>query len=83
MIGMTSTCNICMEEFDLDDQHMTYLEDCNHFFCKSCLMLYVNNAVNTNKFPIVCPDPNCKCTMNQGDIESVLVNKKDLEKFRN
>ena len=75
-------CSICYDNFG-DDKIMIVLENCDHLFCGNCLKHYVKNAVDENKFPILCPDPQCKAMMNQADVESVLDSVHDIDKCRN
>jgi len=48
-----NSCTVCMEE--MTNIQMTTVPDCEHSFHRKCLQATIENFVNTNKFPLTCP----------------------------
>jgi hypothetical protein len=54
-------CSICQDEHEVVD--LAQIDECEHVFGRECLLGYIRNRIQTNVYPIVCPD----CQTDQGD----------------
>ncbi|CAF0737518.1 unnamed protein product, partial [Brachionus calyciflorus] len=72
-------CVICLNKVSIDNYT---IKDCNHKFCKICLVQYLENVDNSQK--IECPFRNnsidCKALITTSDLENIL-DKEKYEKF--
>lgn len=64
------------------DVPITILENCSHIYCSNCLKFHAKACIDDNKFPILCPDPQCKQQLHQSNVESVLENQEEIQKYR-
>ncbi|KAL4482236.1 hypothetical protein ABPG72_018017 [Tetrahymena utriculariae] len=68
------TCNICCLSYQ--HEYFYTLESCSHFFCKSCIIQYLENCINTSQvLKIKCPDENCKAEFTDQIIQKILDTK--------
>jgi len=56
------------------------LEMCNHLFHRECLSYYFKSQIDQNKFPIHCPNVECKKEVRIDEIEGLL-DKKSIKTF--
>ena len=70
-------CQICI--MSLIEEDFWGLE-CGHCFHKECLQGYFKNAITERKFPIKCPEQNCKEEVLYQDLAEIL-SPEDLDKF--
>ena len=71
-----ATCSICMENYLGENQKQIFpLMSCEHVFHKSCLAGYFSAQVSESKFPLCCPELNCKKQCFENDIKQILDKK--------
>jgi E3 ubiquitin-protein ligase RNF144 len=51
-------CKICMER--AAETKIFRIKSCNHYFCYSCIVLYITSKLDENIATIPCPHPGCK-----------------------
>lgn len=51
-------CEICISKILSQDYFL--MEKCGHMYHKNCVTAYLQNEVNSRKFPLICPHPKCK-----------------------
>lgn len=61
---------ICLEL--LTEKEVIPLNNCEHVFHSECLAEYVKARVSEMKFPVVCPQPQCKLLIDEVDIHDLL-----------
>ncbi|KAJ3086207.1 hypothetical protein HK100_008778 [Physocladia obscura] len=88
----TKDCSICMNSFPdatLVDK-VVKLDPCGHLFCGTCLKNHIRTEVETNSFPVCCPeckpairnsDNNENATMNLAVIQEILHNDRPLKEL--
>lgn len=77
------SCNICMDEIKITDIH--WLENCDHKFCKSCMMGYITFGIDNSQLDFTCPINECKLPIDFSQIKDILMNdnksKNYIEKY--
>ncbi len=71
-------CEVCYEGFDEDN--IFPLFSCEHIFHNACLEQFLKIEIKDSKFPLRCPDINCKVELNINDMHELL-SKEDREKY--
>lgn len=78
-------CEICCENFSIFDPKNVDLQNCNCFIHYDCFVAYLENEINSNKVPILCPVATCKKEIPMMVIDWSLKDKPELltklEKF--
>lgn len=72
------TCSICF-----DDTEENIKLNCSDRFCIDCLQQYIKTAVKIRKFPIKCPNPDCKQEIHVPVIKEILNDEKLFTEFEN
>ncbi|KAH7520502.1 hypothetical protein FEM48_Zijuj08G0150600 [Ziziphus jujuba var. spinosa] len=73
------TCPICL--CDIEDEYR--LEDCQHVFCRSCLMEQCESAIrNKDSFPLCCAHKGCGSPLLLTDLKCLLSSEKLDDLFR-
>ena len=75
----TFTCKICFEQFE-DEGEIFPLNLCEHVFHRECLQHYLESQIEISKFPMNCPDTECKQEVADLDLRDLL-NEKLYAKF--
>ena len=74
-------CPICLD--DLVPQFAFFLENCPHFFHIECLETYIIDQIKNRKFPIRCPDPECKAEIPENDVKDSLQTHVEYQRIYN
>jgi hypothetical protein len=70
----TFTCKICYEQYE-DASEILPLDLCEHVFHQECLSIYLQTEIAGSKFPLICPDDQCKCEMADLDVKELLTHE--------
>lgn len=73
-------CKICLSGFDEEDSELGEeskieimpLSLCEHIFHQSCLTSYLKSRIEESKFPLLCPDLECKVEIGDLDLKELL-----------
>jgi ariadne-1 len=63
-------CAICMD--NLYSQPIQSLEKCGHIFHEQCMSGYFKTQIDDKKFPLTCPDGECKQELVIADLREIL-----------
>ena len=63
-------CQICSDIIETKD--FIPLFSCEHLFHKECLSKYIETQLEVKKFPIFCPNEECKKEIDERDLEDIL-----------
>ncbi len=55
-------------------------ELCNHIYHPECMKAHFEMCISESKFPILCPEPSCKCEVSVNDIKK-LVSSDMMDKY--
>lgn len=66
----TMKCGLCKDLIPEDE--LRPLDACGHLHHKDCINNELDTAIYTQKFPLICPSPNCKVEMTHIDIKERL-----------
>jgi hypothetical protein len=72
-------CGICADAIEEKDIFPMYL--CTHLFHKECIARHIETQLQNKKFPIMCPNEECKQEIDERDIEDFL-SKETLSKYK-
>ena len=72
-------CGICADTIQEKDIFPLYL--CTHLFHKECIAQHIETQLQNKKFPIMCPNEECKQEIDEQDIEDFL-SKDSLNKYK-
>ncbi len=64
------SCMICLEEVEGKDLFL--LDRCGHIFHPECIGHYLEVQVNERKFPVQCPQPECKMEISLLDLQQLM-----------
>lgn len=80
------SCNICMcdlrEKVDEKDQYeqLVILDSCKHMFHGFCVAKYFHIEVDSSRFPLKCPNDQCKQEVMVNDLR-YLLSQEYLDKY--
>lgn len=63
-------CEICVAETSVSA--IFSLRDCQHSFCRHCLITYISISISESRIDPICPMPNCCKNLHPNDIENLL-----------
>lgn len=70
--GSTLVCGICLAPHYLEDSF--YVEGCEHFYCRQCIVKFVVSNLQNNVTSMACPEPGCRGVLNPGHCRPILPN---------
>lgn len=71
-------CQVCYEGFEEDN--IFPLTSCEHVFHNECLGMFLHGEIKDSKFPLKCPDVQCKRELDLNDLHDLL-SKEDRDKY--
>lgn len=75
---MDSSCPICLENFDEVDAEsgnpllLRVRLSCSHEFCETCVVAHLQDAIDSKKIPVLCPESDCNVLIKEESIGKML-----------
>ena len=70
---VTYSCPICLDDINLNGpEPFKVLPNCKGLFHKACLKMHIDQAIKDKKYPLTCPDENCKQVIPENILEQIM-----------
>ena len=74
--GRDEECGICQKSLeDQNEYEVVQLEECRHFFHRTCLTTYVSEQIATENMRVCCTNDTCNKSMTLGNIAELLTDE--------
>ena len=74
--GRDEVCGICQKSLeDQNENEVVQLEECSHFFHRTCITTYVSEQIATENMRVCCTNDTCNKSMTLGNIAELLTDE--------